>query len=397
MRGVSCSRVLLVDSLQTSHVYHRTDGLRLLRCSSLEDDLFVLSSEPALPCELGTRLVALGMTIFVGLAVPSILGVAAVKAWRGGRIGMEVPSEARLERRRKGLRSEWRRIRGVDATEREIELHLIDAESLRRYGFFVEGYRPGMAQGWELLVLARKLLLVLVLVVLEPASVPQLQGLLGLWVCFFALLCQWRWRPLARSQHNTLEELGLVANTMILLSGLLWSAVSDHTATSGADGLATNDDGPAAAYEAATSGSGSGVAQLAAWLCVLVSHSLLGVHLIGAWCVASCRYCRVRYTLWCQRRTMRREVRRMTVEERNEAETARREAQFIHSGDLSAIPKAKPDPMLVRHDKLAANNNSLQQVNPFALFHLLQSTDLSVAKRNKTDSLTCINTGCNRR
>ncbi len=375
-------------------MFHRTDGLRLLRCSSLEDDLFVLGSEPALPCELGTRLVALGMTIFIGLALPSILGVAAVKAWRGGRIGMEVPSEARLERRKHGLRSEWRRIRGIDATEREVELHLTDTESLRRYGFFVEGYRPGMAQGWELIVLVRKLLLVLVLVGLEPAGVPQLQGLLGLWVCFFALLCQWRWRPLARSQHNTLEELSLVANAMILLSGLLWSSVSTHTTASAvddnSDGLATNDDGPAAAYEAATSGSGSGVAQLAAWLCVLVSHSLLGVHLIGAWCVASCRYCRVRYTLWCQRRAMRRAVRRMTVEERNEAETARREAQFIHSGDVSSIPKAKPDPMIVRHDKLAANNKSLQQVNPFA-FRLLRLKRSERYKSTITQCLACIN------
>lgn len=336
----------------------------------------MLSSEPALPCELGTRLVALGMTMFIGIALPSLLVFAAVKAWRDGRIGMDVPSEARLERRRKGLRSEWRRIRGIDATEREVELHLHDAQSLRRYGFFVEGYRPGAAQGWEFVVLVRKLSLVLVLVGLEPAGVPQLQGLLGLWVCFFALLCQWRCRPLARSQDNMLEELSLIANAMVLLSGLLWSAVAAPAATSGVDGdlvvLTTSDGGPAAAYEAATSGSGSGIAQLAAWLCVLITHSLLGVHLVGTWCVASCRYCRVRCSLWSQHRAMRHEIRQMTIEERNEAEIARREQQFIKSGNVSSIPKAKPNPMLVRHDKLAANNKSLQQVTPVAFFLLSQ-------------------------
>ena len=391
---------------------YRTDGLRLLRCSSLEeeDDLFVLSSEPALPCELGTRLAASGMTVIIGLALPSLLVFAAVKAWRGGRIGMDVPSEARLERRRKGLRSEWRRVRGVDATDREVELHLNDAQSLRRYGFFVEGYRPGMAQGWEFSVLLRKLLMVFILVGLEPAGVPQLQGLLGLWVCFFALLCQWRWRPFARAQDNTLEELGLVANAMVLLSGLLWSAVTDHTTTSGVGDssgeVATNDGGPAAAYEAATSGSGSGIAQLAAWLCVLVSHSLLGVHLLGTWCVASFRYCRVRCSLWCKKRAMRREIRRMTIEERNEAEIARREAQFIKSGDVSSIPKAKPDPMLARHEALAANNKSLQQVKPTLLHHSsrLDLNHLSFAKldakRIVTNCYACVSLGnciCRRR
>jgi hypothetical protein len=89
-------------------------------------------------------------------------------------------------------------------------------------GFFVEGYR---IEGWEFAVLLRKLLLVLILVGLEPAGVPQLQGLLGLWVCFFALLCQWRWRPFSRAQENRLEELGLIASAMALLSGVLWAAV----------------------------------------------------------------------------------------------------------------------------------------------------------------------------
>ena len=88
---------------------------------------------------------------------------------------------------------------------------------------------------------------------------------------------------------------------------------------------------------------------------------------------------------------MRRAVRRMTVEERNEAETARREDQFIHSGDVSSIPKAKPDPMIVRHDKLAANNKSLQQVNPFA-FHLLRLKRSERYTNTITECLACINT-----
>lgn len=346
---------------------HRTDGLRLLSCSSLEaeDDLYVLSSEPALPCELETRLVALGMTTAIGLALPSMLVSAAVKAWRGGQIGMEVPSESRMERRRKTLRSKWRHIRGVDPTDREVELHLTDAQGLRRYGFFVEGYRPGVVQGWEFFVLLRKLLLVLVVVGLEPACAPQLQGLLALWICFCALLCQWRWRPFARLQDNTLEELSLVASAMVLLSGLLWSSVTVPTRTAADEGnfgeLAIDDDRIAATYEA--KGNGDGKAQLVAWLCVLVSHSLLGVHLLGTWCVASFRCCHVRYSLWCQQRAMRREIRRMTIEERNEAEIARREIQFIKSGDVSSIPQTKPDPMLVRHNKLAANSKSLQEVS----------------------------------
>ena len=69
---------------------------------------------------------------------------------------------------------------------------------------------------------------------------------------------------------------------------------------------------------------------------------------------------------------MRHEIRQMTIEERNEAEIARREQQFIKSGNVSSIPKAKPNPMLVRHDKLAANNKSLQQVTPVAFFLLSQ-------------------------
>ena len=60
---------------------------------------------------------------------------------------------------------------------------------------------------------------------------------------------------------------------------------------------------------------------------------------------------------------MRREIRQLTAEERNEAEVARREAEFIMSGDVSAIPKAKPDPMLVRHGKLAANDRRLQDAS----------------------------------
>lgn len=85
-----------------------TGGLRLIQCTALEedDDLFVLSSEPALECDLKTRLTALGMTLILGASVPILLGVAAGKAWRGGRIGMDVPSEKRLERRRESLRSE---------------------------------------------------------------------------------------------------------------------------------------------------------------------------------------------------------------------------------------------------------------------------------------------------
>lgn len=222
----------------------------------------------------------------------------------------------------------------------------------------MEGYQAGLIQGWEFVVLLRKLLLILILVALESAG-PMLQGLVALWVWFFALLCHWHWQPYTRSQMNRLETLGLITSAMTLLGGVLWAAAEDSETASIADAQEASVEGPAEAYANAADGSGSGYARGAAWLCVLLSHGMLAMHLLGAYCAASGRFVKAKFKVWCEKRRNKREVRRMTAEEQSEAAQLHREQEFIKSGDVSAIPKAPMDPMHITHEKLEANDKTL--------------------------------------
>ena len=248
--------------------------------------------------------------------------------------------------------------------QREVELNLYDAHTQRRYGFFVEGYHAGLIQAWEAVVLLRKLLLILILVALESAG-PMLQGLVALWVCFFALLCQWHWQPYTRGQMNRLETLGLITSTMTLLGGVLWAAAEASETASVADAQEASVEGP---VEACKSPSQSATAcdvwveldrlrrvcrricrgWLWVWVrarrgmavrahlsrnarcvifrlfsrvfvCVFVTFvTSSGIHLLGAYCAASGRFMKAKCKLWCEKRRNKREVRRMTAEEKSE-------------------------------------------------------------------------------
>ena len=289
------------------------------------------------------------MAMLFGLLLPAALCGAALRAWRGGRLG--IPSSAARERRREQLRSEWRRLRAVDASDSEVELYLYDARTQRRYGWLVEGYRES-SQGWEAVVLLRKLGMVLVLVAGTDAGV-LLQALTALAVTLLAMLAHWRCRPLARSSANLLEELSLSASAFTILGGLICYA-------SAADRLPEPE--PSEGSEEAATGLAQGAdwSQTVAWLCVLVSHGAIAIHVLGATCLASSRYCRNKWARWRLKQRLQSEVRQLSEADRAEA-AKQREAELV-SGDAGGKRDAaeETDPMLARHHKLEAAEASLQ-------------------------------------
>jgi len=96
------------------------------------------------------------------------------------------------------------------------------------WGFVTSGYELDN-YFWEMVVLARKTVLVFVMVFVRPAG-PMMTALCCIVTLLFALVAHSQWMPFEDYHIDLLEKASLVTNMVMILLGLMFNYTSDSQA-----------------------------------------------------------------------------------------------------------------------------------------------------------------------
>ena len=102
-----------------------------------------------------------------------------------------------------------------------MRLRMGDMQCLQRYGFLYKPYRPG-SPGWEVVILVRKSLLVLISKMNSQS--PYMQGVWSLVVYSFVIVIQARVAPYRQPRHTNMANYFIIVNALAVFSSLIFTS-----------------------------------------------------------------------------------------------------------------------------------------------------------------------------